>query len=509
MILLLGSMAMFGLKGVAVKMLPFDNKNEFQVVIDMPEGTSLEMTNAVTAEIGQYLRLRPEVVHFQSYVGTASPITFNGLVRHYDLRRGANIADIAVSLRHKDERDDQSHGIAKRLRGEIQQIGAKYKANIKIVEVPPGPPVLSTIVAEIYGPDYETQIDLASQLENLLRNTENVVDVDSYVEAPQTRYHFKVDKVKAAQLGVLSGQLVQNMMFALGNRPITQLYQPNSVEPVGITLKLSNADKSAIDRLKQLPIKNQQGQMLTIGDLVSIEKTTQPYTIYRKNQQRVVYVLADMAGDLESPVYSILDISDRLGELKVPEGYQVNELYNGQPEEEFDYTLKWDGEWQITYEVFRDLGIAFGVVLIFIYMLIVGWFENFKVPIVMMVAIPLSLIGIVAGHMLLGAYFTATSMIGFIALAGVMVRNSVLIIDFIQISLNDGKSLKQAIIEAGAVRTTPILLTAGTVVIGAFVILFDPIFQGLAISLMGGTIASTGLTLIVVPLVYYMIERKR
>lgn len=509
MVLLLGSMAMFGIKGVAVKMLPFDNKNEFQVVIDMPEGTSLEMTNAVAAEIGQYLRVRPEVVHFQSYVGTASPITFNGLVRHYDLRRGSNVADISVSLRHKNERDDQSHAIAKRLRDEIQQIGSKYKANIKMVEVPPGPPVLSTIVAEIYGPDYEQQINIASQLEHLLRNTENVVDVDSYVEAPQVRYNFKVDKVKAAQLGIMSGQLVQNLSLALGNRPVSTLYQPNEVEPVGISLKLSNADKSSIDRLKQLPIKNQRGQLITIGDLVTIEKTTQPYTIYRKNQQRVVYVLADMAGDLESPVYSILDISDRLGEINVPDGYQVNELYNGQPTEEFNYTLKWDGEWQITYEVFRDLGIAFGVVLIFIYMLIVGWFENFKTPIVMMVAIPLSLIGIVAGHMIMGAYFTATSMIGFIALAGVMVRNSVLIIDFIQISLNEGKSLKQAIIEAGAVRTTPILLTAGTVVIGAFVILFDPIFQGLAISLMGGTIASTGLTLIVVPLVYYMIERKR
>lgn len=508
-VFLLGAMMMFGIKGVAVKMLPFDNKNEFQVVIDMPEGTPLEMTNAVTAEIGQYLRVRPEVVHFQSYVGTASPITFNGLVRHYDFRRGANVADISVSLQHKDERDDQSHDIAKRLRPEIQRIGRKYKANIKLVEVPPGPPVLSTIVAEIYGPDYAEQIKLAKQVEGLLRATENVVDVDSYVEHPQQNYHIKVDKVKAAQLGVLSGQLVQNLRQALGNQPIGQVYKPTAAEPVSILLKLDHADKNSIDRIKQLPITTKMGQSLTIGDLVTIEKTTVSQTIYRKNQQAVVYVLADMAGDLESPVYSILEMSDKLGELPLPAGYQLAELYNGQPTDEFDYTLKWDGEWQITYEVFRDLGIAFGVVLIFIYMLIVGWFENFKTPIVMMVAIPLSLIGIVLGHWLLDAYFTATSMIGFIALAGVMVRNSVLIIDFIQISLAEGKPLKTAIIEAGAVRTTPILLTAGTVVIGAFVILFDPIFQGLAISLMGGTIASTGLTLIVVPLVYYMIERKR
>lgn len=507
-VLLLGSMLMFGIKGVAVKMLPFDNKNEFQVVIDMPEGSTLEMTNAVTAEIGQYLRLRPEVVHYQSYVGTASPITFNGLVRHYDFRSGANVADIAVNLRHKDEREDQSHDIAKRLRAAIQEIGAKYKANIKLVEVPPGPPVLSTIVAEIYGPSYEEQIKLAAQVEDLLKSTADVVDVDSYVEHPQVKYHFEVDKVKAAKLGIVSGQLVQNLQQALGNRVVTQFYQPNAVEPVGIVLKLAQADKSSIEQLKQLPVKSNTGQVLTVGDLVTVKETKQAYTIYRKNQQRVVYVLADMAGDLESPVYSILDISDRLGELKLPAGYRLNELYNGQPTEEFDYTLKWDGEWQITYEVFRDLGIAFGVVLIFIYMLIVGWFENFKVPIVMMVAIPLSLIGIVLGHWLLDAYFTATSMIGFIALAGVMVRNSVLIIDFIQISLASGKSLKDAIIEAGAVRTVPILLTAGTVVIGAFVILFDPIFQGLAISLMGGTIASTALTLIVVPLVYFMIEKK-
>ncbi|MGB0523542.1 MAG: efflux RND transporter permease subunit [Flammeovirgaceae bacterium] len=508
-VLLLASMMMFGIKGVAVKMLPFDNKNEFQVVIDMPEGTTLETTQAVTAEIGQYLRLRPEVVHFQSYVGTASPITFNGLVRHYDFRRGANVADIAVSLKHKDERDDQSHDIAKRLRSEIQKIGAKYEANIKLVEVPPGPPVLSTIVAEIYGPDYDEQIKLARQVETLFSATPDVVDVDSYVEKQQSRYHFRVDKVKAAQMGILSSELIQNMAQALGQRPIAQLYQPQAAEPIGMVLKLSNEEKSTIERIKQLPIKTKMGNTLTIGDLVSIEKTKQSQTIYRKNQQRVVYVLADMAGDLESPVYAILDISDRLKALELPTGYQLNELYNGQPTDEFDFTLKWDGEWQITYEVFRDLGIAFGVVLIFIYVLIVGWFENFKAPIVMMVAIPLSLIGIVLGHWLLDAYFTATSMIGFIALAGVMVRNSVLLIDFIQISMAAGNSLKEAIIEAGAVRTTPILLTAGTVVIGAFVILFDPIFQGLAISLMGGTIASTALTLIVVPLVYYMIERKK
>jgi len=350
---------------------------------------------------------------------------------------------------------------------------------------------------------------VAKQVEELLRNTTDVVDIDSYVEKQQKEYRFVVDKAKAAQLGIMTGQLVQSLGQALGNRPVSYLHKPSAVEPIEILVKVPNSDKNSIEKLKQLPIKSSMGTMLTVGELVTVKEEVLEHAIYRKNQQRVVYVLADMAGELESPVYSILDLSERLSSIELPNGYELDELYNGQPQEEFNYTLKWDGEWQITYEVFRDLGIAFGVVLVFIYILIVGWFENFKVPIVMMVAIPLSLIGIVLGHWLLVAYFTATSMIGFIALAGVMVRNSVLIIDFIKISLAEGRSLAEAVIEAGAVRTTPILLTAGTVVIGAFVILFDPIFQGLAISLMGGTIASTALTLVVVPLVYYMLEKKK
>ncbi|MGB5205980.1 MAG: efflux RND transporter permease subunit, partial [Eudoraea sp.] len=507
-ILLLASVAMFFTKTVAVKMLPFDNKNEFQVVIDMPEGSTLERTAVVAKEISQYLSTRPEVINYQSYVGTSAPITFNGLVRHYDLRSGSNVADIQVNLVDKHERSAQSHQIASLLRPEISKIGKKYNANVKVVEVPPGPPVLSTIVGEIYGPDYDEQIAVANQVRSLLNNTKDVVDVDWMVEADQTEYEFIIDKQKTMLYGVTPQQITQTLNLALSERAITNLYDEDASNQVDLILALDEKEKSTIDDISQLKVKSKMGTMNTIGDLTDINKTFTAKSIYRKNQKRVVYVVADMAGELESPVYAILGMSDKLKDIDIPEGYKLEELYIKQPDFEDDYTIKWDGEWQVTLEVFRDLGIAFLGVIVIIYILIVGWFQNFKAPIVMMVAIPLSLVGIVLGHWLLDAFFTATSFIGMIALAGIMVRNSVLLIDFINLRVAEGIPLKQAVIDAGAVRTTPILLTAGTVVIGAFVILFDPIFQGLAISLMGGTIASTVLTLLVVPLVYYLIERK-
>ena len=506
--LLLASVGMFFTKSVAVKMLPFDNKNEFQVVIDMPEGTTLERTAVVAKEISQYLATRPEVVNYQSYVGTSAPITFNGLVRHYDLRGGSNMADIQVNLVDKHDRSDQSHDIASLLRPEIQKIGKKYNANVKVVEVPPGPPVLSTIVGEVYGPDYNKQIDIANQVQNLLISTQDVVDVDWMVEADQTEYEFIIDKQKAMLYGVAPQQITQTLNMALSERAITNLYDEDASNQVGLVLTLDEKEKSTIADISQLKVKSSMGTMNTIGDLTEIDKSISAKSIYRKNQKRVVYVTGDMAGELESPVYAILGMTDKLNEIDIPKGYGLEELYIKQPDFEDNYTIKWDGEWQITLEVFRDLGIAFLGVIVIIYILIVGWFQNFKAPIVMMVAIPLSLVGIVLGHWLLDAFFTATSFIGMIALAGIMVRNSVLLIDFINLRVGEGVPLNQAVIEAGAVRTTPILLTAGTVVIGAFVILFDPIFQGLAISLMGGTIASTILTLLVVPLVYYLIERK-
>jgi multidrug efflux pump subunit AcrB len=345
-------------------------------------------------------------------------------------------------------------------------------------------------------------------VQTILKNTDDVVDIDWMVENDQTEYQFEINKEKAMLYGIAPQQIAYTMNMALSNGPITNLYDENAVNQVGLVLTLDESEKSTISDISQLKVKSEQGFMIPIADVVEIKETVSAKSIYRKNQKRVVYVLADMAGELESPAYAILGMEKKLKEIKLPEGYKLNEMYLGQPDFEDDYTVKWDGEWQITLEVFRDLGIAFLGALILIYILIVGWFQNFKAPIVMMVAVPLSLIGIILGHWMMGAFFTATSFIGMIALAGIMVRNSVLLIDFINLRLAEGVPLKQAAIEAGAVRTTPILLTAGTVVIGAFVILFDPIFQGLAISLMGGTIVSTVLTLLVVPLVYYMIEKK-
>ena len=505
-VLLMISMIAFAAKWVAVKMLPFDNKNEVQVVIDMPEGTTLERTSAVTQDIAQYLKTVPEVVNYQSYVGSASPITFNGLVRHYDMRGSSNTADIQVNLLHKEDRNKQSHDIAKVIRPEIHKIAKKYSANVKIVEVPPGPPVLSTIVAEVYGPDYETQVKIADEVQKILINTDDVVDVDWMVETPQKEFKIVPDKEKAMLNGVASQQIVGNLNYLLGEHSIGNLFDPKSNDAVDIVMKLQDGEKTSIADLTNLKVKGAAG-MVPVSDIVKVQRETLEKSIYRKDQKRVVYILADMAGGLESPAYAILGMDKKLKNIKLPAGYSLNELYMNTPKDESDYTVKWDGEWQITLEVFRDLGVAFLVVIIIIYMLIVGWFQNFKTPIMMMIPIPLSLVGIVLGHWLLGAFFTATSFIGMIALAGIMVRNSILLIDFIEIRLKEGAPIKRAIIEAGAVRTTPILLTTGAVVIGAIVILFDPIFQGLAISLVFGAIVSTLLTLIVIPLIYYMSEK--
>ena len=508
-VVLLGSLTLFYTKSVAVKMLPFDNKNEFQVMIDMPEGTTLEKTAAITREISQYLSTQKLVRNYQGYVGTAGPISFNGLVRHYDLRSGENVADIQVNLLDKKDRKLQSHAIVKLLRPAIHEIGKKYNANVKLVEIPPGPPVLSTLVAEIYGPDHDQQIEIAHQVKELIASTPDVVDVDWMEEDDQPEYHFEIDKEKAMRKGIAPAQIVGTMNAALSGMNAGTLHQPASFDPVKINLQLSDADKSGIADLMNIKIINQQGTAMPVSDMVTITKRIKEKSIYRKNQKRVVFVLADMAGALESPSYAMSGISEKLGDIKLPAGYTLNEEYTQQPELEDNFSLKWDGEWQITYEVFRDLGIAFMVVILIIYMLIVAWFQDFKVPLIMLSAIPLSLIGIVIGHWIMGAYFTATSMIGFIALAGVMVRNSILLVDFINIRLKEKVPLKQAIIEAGAVRTTPILLTAGAVALGAIIILFDPIFQGLAISLIGGTITSTFLTLLVVPLLYFRMMRNK
>lgn len=507
-ILLLGSISLFYFRTVTVKMLPFDDKDEFQVVVDMPEGTPLERTNAVLREMAADLTDRPVVTDVQTYAGDAAPVNLNGLVRHYDLRSAPHRGDLQVNLRADHHRERQSHAIAKHLRSPLQEIGEKHDANVKIAEVPPGPPVRATLGAEIYGPDVETQRALADRVRQAFEATEGVVDVDWRVEANQTKYTFTVNKEKAMRAGIPTARVTQTIQMALNGQNVTTLHRPDERTPVGVQLRLGQERRSSLADLRNVPVQAPSGVTIPVGDLVTVSETTRDRHIDRKNQQRVIYVTADVAGAIESPVYAMIDMQERLDAIEAPPGDSFDQLYTDQPEARSTYALKWDGEWRITYKVFRDLGIAFAVVLLLIYILIVGWFQDLTVPLVMMIAIPLSLIGIVLGHWLLGAFFTATSMIGFIALAGIMVRNGVLLIDFVNISLDEGSSLRQAIIEAGAVRTRPILLTAGTVVIGASVILFDPIFQGLAISLIGGAIASTALTLLIVPLVYYMIERR-
>ena len=507
-VLLLGSVSLFYFRAVTVKMLPFDDKNEFQVIVNMPEGTPLERTNATLRDLSSYLMDRPVVTDVQTYAGDAAPVNLNGLVRHYDLRSAPHQGDIQVNLRAAHHRDRQSHAIAKSMRDSLQAIGDEHDAVVKIAEVPPGPPVRATLVAEIYGPDVETQRALADSVRQAFEATEGVVDVDWRVEADQTKYTFEVNKEKAMRAGVPTARITKTMRMALDGQDVTTLHQPDERSPVGVHLRLGQDHRSSLADLKNVHVQSQSGVALPVADLVTVKKGVRDKQIDRKNQQRVIYVLGNVAGAIESPVYGMLDMQERLDAIEAPPGYSFNQLYTAQPQTDTDYALKWDGEWRITYKVFRDLGIAFAAVLLIIYILIVGWFQDLTVPLVMMVAIPLSLIGIVAGHWLLDAFFTATSMIGFIALAGIMVRNSVLLIDFVNIRLDDGAPLRQAVIEAGAVRTRPILLTAGTVVIGASVILFDPIFQGLAISLIGGAIASTALTLLIVPLIHYMIERR-
>ncbi len=508
-LLLLASMALVGLKAVRVKMLPFDNKSEFQVIVDMPEGTPLEQTAAVTREIGDYIRTVPEVTDYQMYVGAASPYNFNGLVRHYFLRRGPNVADIQVNLVPKGEREQKSHDIAKRIRPQIQAIAKRYDARVKLAEVPPGPPVLQTLVAEIYGPEYPRQLQIAKQIQDIFDKTPGVVDVDSYVEDDQPKYRFVVDKEKAALNGVSAEQVAATLRIAVEGMNAGLLHQPQEKEDVPIALRLARAERSSVDDLKQIKVMGRRGNLVPLGALVRVEEQVAEKSIYHKNLMPVTYVTGDVAGSEESPVYAILKLNEAIEQLKLPEGYSLERYVASQPFLADKYAMKWDGEWHITYEVFRDLGIAFAAVLVLIYILVVGWFQSFKTPLTIMAAIPFSLVGILPAHGLMGAFFTATSMIGFIAGAGIVVRNSIILVDFVELRLKQGMPLAEAVIDAGAVRFRPMMLTAAAVVVGAFVILFDPIFQGLAISLMAGEIASLLLSRMTVPILYYLSERKK
>jgi multidrug efflux pump subunit AcrB len=515
LVLIVGGLAGFRL--VILKMLPFDNKSELQIVLNLPEGTTLEQTARATREMGQYLATVPEVINYQSYVGTASPYNFNGLVRHYFLRSGANVADIQVNFLPKGDAhaktlphgERQSHDIAKAMRPKLKEIADRYNARIQVAEIPPGPPVLQTLVTEVYGPDYDGQIDLASKIRHLYQSSEGVVDVDWYVEAPQTDYRLRIDREKAALNGISPAQISEVLQMALTGQTVGLLHDERAREDVAIQLRLSQSSRTSLEDLKSLTLKGANGNLVPLSALVKTEAAIADTSIYHKNLQPVVYVLGDVAGRVESAVYAMLNLQPAIDKLVPATGATVQTYLTEQPPTNETYAIKWDGEWQVTYEVFRDLGIAFAVVLVLIYALVVGWFQSFTTPLVIMAAIPFSLVGIMPAHWLMGSFFTATSMIGFIAGAGIVVRNSIILVDFIELRLKEGMPLEEAVIDAGAVRFRPMLLTAAAVVVGSAIILADPIFQGLAISLMAGEVASLLLSRSAVPILYYKLWRNR
>ena len=509
-LLLLAAVTFVPLKWVRVKMLPFDNKSEFQVIVDMPDGTPLEQTAHVAQVLGRYLGQQPEVVNYQIYAGTSGPYNFNGLVRHYFLRNQPNQADIQVNLLSRHERKAQSHEIARRMRPELDHFAEQFGARIKVAEVPPGPPVLQTLVAEVYGPNYKRQIELAAQIKKVFQQTPGVVDVDWYVEDPQIKYDMKVDLAKAALHGISPADVTRTLQVGLRGAEAGLLHDPQSREDVPIEVRLARPDRSGIEDLANLKLLTPSGGQIALQEVTNLQQSTINISVYRKNLQPVVYVTGDVAGGEESPVYAIMKMSDAIDKIKLPDGYAVKQ-YKGttMPELTDRLSMKWDGEWHITVEVFRDLGLAFATVLVLIYVLVVGWFRSFRTPLVIMAPIPLTLVGILPAHALMGAFFTATSMIGFIAGAGIIVRNSIILVDFIELRRSQGMSLEQAVVDAGAVRFRPMLLTAAAVVAGASVILFDPIFQGLALSLMAGEVASTVLSRMAVPVLYYLSERRR
>jgi multidrug efflux pump subunit AcrB len=495
------------LKLVTVKMLPFDNKSEFQVIVNMPEGTALERTAQAAGTLALIVLEDPAVTNVQVYAGTASPYNFNGLVRHYFFRQSPYQADLQLNLVPKGKRSEQSHEIAKRMRTALEPIARAAGARLQVAEVPPGPPVLQSLVAEIYGPDASRRIELASRVRESLEKTPGVVDVDWYVERPRPKQRLVVDEQRAAAAGVPAAAVAAVALMAGQGEEAGLLHDETSREDVPIILRLPSAARDSIDRIRALRVGGPQG--VAIGELTRLTSSLEPPSIFHKNLLPVTYVTADVGGAHESPVYAILQVNPQLESMKLDEGYPF-EIYTAtQPFDSSRYAMKWDGEWHITYEVFRDLGLAFAAVLLLIYLLVVGWFQSFTTPVAIMAAIPFSLVGILPAHALMGAFFTATSMIGFIAGAGIVVRNSIILVDFIELRLREGLPLDQAVVDAGAVRFRPMALTAAAVIFGSAVILFDPIFQGLAIALMAGEVASLLLSRMTVPILYYLITRRR
>jgi multidrug efflux pump subunit AcrB len=525
-VLLLVSMALVYVGWVKVKMLPFDNKSEFQIILNMPEGSSLERTAQAAREIAAAVRTEPEVTDYEIYAGVASPFNFNGLVRHYFMRRGANVADLQINLVPKGERKAQSHDIAKRVRPRVAEIAAKFGARVAVAEVPPGPPVLQTLVAEIYGPTEENRLKMAQKVIDIFHNTPGVVDTDWYIEADQPKVEFVIDKEKAALHGISAETISQTLKIAVGGESVDLLHVPREKEDVNIVLQLPLASRSNPEELLALRVRSGDANALpepaTAGsaaplvplrELVTVKHTITDKSIYHKNLMPVTYVIGDVAGQVESPVYAILKMNDALAKLDTREfggdGSPLK-IYNAVlPFSDQQPVMKWDGEWHITIEVFRDLGLAFAAVLVLIYILMVGWFKSFLTPLIVMVVIPFSLIGVLPAHGLLHAFFTATSMIGFMAGAGIVVRNSIILVDFIEMRLADGHPLAEAVVEAGRVRFRPIMLTALAVVAGVTVILTDPIFQGLAIALMAGSLISMFTAPVLVPLLYFMAHNRQ
>ncbi len=509
-ILFVVSCSLIYFKVVRVKMLPFDNKSEFQVIIDMPEGTSLEETAKVAQALGNVLSGQRDVVDYELYVGISAPFNFNGLVRHYYMRRGPNVADIQVNLLPKNLRKDQSHSIVKRLRPLLQAVASRFGANIKVTEIPPGPPVLQTLVVEVYGPDYERQIQIAEKIKDIFRNTKGIVDVDWYMTDPQPEYRVVVEKDRAAQVGVSPKRVLQVLQTSMAGTRAGLLHVADHKEDVPVIVRLPLYDRTGKPDLESVKVRSVNGNMVSLSEIARIDRAVVDHPIYHKNLKPVVYVTGDVSGKEESPVYAILKVNKALRELRTPAGNKgIRIWYTTQPFSSSEWAVKWDGEWQVTYEVFRDMGIAFAVVMILIFVLVVGWFRSYSVPLVILAPIPLSLIGIIPAHAVMNAFFTATSMIGFIAGAGIVVRNSIILADFVELRIAEGMPVDEAVIDAGTVRFRPMLLTSSAVVVGSFVILFDPIFQGLAISLMAGEVAATIFSRIVVPVLYYLDHRMK
>ena len=501
-VLLVGSAALVPLGFVKVKMLPFDNKSELQVVVRLPDNAPLESTARVATSLATEALKDPDVVSAQSYAGTSSPYTFNGLVRHYFLRQQPNLADVQIQLTPKEDRWEQSHAIAKRLRAALLPMATALGATIQVVEVPPGPPVLQTLVAEVYGPDPERRLDLARRVKSVFDTTPGVVDTDWYVETSKPKWRLDVDQEKAAAAGLSASDVSNVVSMGGAGSPAGLLHDPQAREDVPIVLRLPKHLRGSLDAVQSLRVQGRE--RVAVGELTTSVAAEDEPSVYHKNLQPVTYVTGDIAGQVESPVYAILQMNKAIAATPGPTGQPV-EIFNATlPTNSAEYAMKWDGEWHITYEVFRDLGIAFAAVLILIYILVVGWFQSFATPMTIMMAIPFSLVGILPAHALGGAFFTATSMIGFIAGAGIVVRNSIILVDFVELRISDGMALEDAVIDAGAVRFRPMALTAAAVIVGAGVILFDPIFQGLAISLMAGEVASLFLSRVTVPIVYYM-----